>query len=187
MSAVTTSNTISIREVRTALFVDEFESINISSSNDDSSRIVESVKSSFESNVESSTSLPIKTEFIIDVKIWTIKVQTVQQRIKKLSKINSLFIKNTLVQNARNKINTFSALTDSDAKVNIINRVTARKMSLSILNINIGLSAIHDKAVKIYGMHYIEFQQEDEQGRVRYFQNIFLAANIDTRMILDMS
>ena len=103
-----------------------------------------------------------------------------QQRIKKLSKINSLFIKNTLVQNARDKINTFSALADSDTKVNIINRVTARKMSLSMLNINIELSAIHDKAVKIYEMHYIEFQQENEQGRVRYFQNIFLAANIDT-------
>ena len=187
MGAVTTSNTMSVRGVRTAPSVDEFESINISSSNDDSSRTVESVKSSFESNVESSTSLPIKAEPIIDARIWAAKVQTVQQRIKKLSKMNSLFIKNTLIQNARDKINTFSALTNSDAEVNIINRVTAKKMGLSILNINIGLSAIHDKAVKIYGMHYIEFQQEDEQGRVRYFQNTFLAADIDTRMILDMS
>ena len=101
--------------------------------------------------------------------------------------MNSLFIKNTLVQNARNKINTFSALTDSGAEVNIINRVAIRKMGLSVLNINIGLSAIHGKAVKIYGIHYIEFQQENEQGRVRYFQNIFLAADIDTRIILDMS
>ena len=76
--------------------------------------------------------------------------------------MNSLFIKNTLVQNARGKINTFSALADSDAEVNIINRVTIRKMSLSMFNINIELSAIHGKAVKIYEMHYIEFQQEDE-------------------------
>ena len=83
--------------------------------------------------------------------------------------MNSLFIKNTLIQNARDKINTFSALTDSDAEVNVINRVTARKMSLPILNINIELSAIHGKAVKIYEMHYIEFQQKDEQDRVRYF------------------
>ena len=92
-----------------------------------------------------------------------------QQRIKKLSKINSLFIKNTLVQNARNKINTFSALTDSDTKVNIINRIIARKIDLSILNINIELSAIHDKIVKIYEIHYIEFQQKNEQDQVRYF------------------
>ena len=110
-----------------------------------------------------------------------------QQRIKELLKINSLFIKNILMQNVRGKINTFSALTDSDAEVNIINRVTARKMGLSILNTNIGLSAIHDKTVKIYEMHYIEFQQKDEQGRVRYFQDTFLAADIDTRIILDMS
>ena len=100
--------------------------------------------------------------------------------------MNSLFIKNTLIQNARDKINTFSALADSDAEVNIINRVAARKMGLPMLNTNIGLSAIHGKAVKIYGMHYIEFQQENEQGRIRYFQDIFLAANIDTRMILDI-
>ena len=166
---MTTSNTISVRGVRTAFSVDEFELINISSSNDDSSRTVESVKSSFESNVESSTSLPIKTELIIDVRVWAIKVQTVQQRIKELLRINSLFIKNTLIQNARGKINTFSALTDSNAEVNIINRVTARKMGLSVLNINIELSAIHDKTVKIYEMHYIEFQQKNEQGRVRYF------------------
>ena len=83
--------------------------------------------------------------------------------------MNSLFIKNILVQNARDKINTFSVLADSDAEVNIINRVTARKMGLSILNINIELSAIHGKTVKIYEMHYIEFQQKNEQGRVRYF------------------
>ena len=187
VSAVTTSNTMSVREVRTAPSVDEFEPMNISSSNDDSSRTVESVKSSFESNVESSTSLSIKTELIVDVRVWAVKVQTVQQRIKKLSKMNSLFIKNTLVQNARGKTNTFSALTNSDAEVNIINRVTTRKMGLSVLNTNIGLSAIHDKAVKTYEIHYIEFQQENEQGRVRYFQNTFLATNIDTRIILDMS
>ena len=80
-----------------------------------------------------------------------------QQRIKKLLKMNSLFIKNILVQNARSKINTFSALTNSDAEVNIINRVTVRKIDLSMLNINIRLSAIHDKVVKIYKIHYIEF------------------------------
>ena len=169
MDVVTTSNTISVRGVRIAFFVDEFELMNISSGNDGSSRTVESVKLSFESDVESSTSLPIKAEFIVNARVWAIKVQAVQQRIKELSKINSLFIKNTLVQNARNKINTFSALADSDAEVNIINRVAARKMGLSVLNINIRLSAIYGKAVKTYEMYYIEFQQEDEQGRVRYF------------------
>ena len=61
------------------------------------------------------------------------------------------------MQNARDKTNTFSALTDSGAEVNIINRVTIRKISLSMLNINIKLSAIHDKVVKIYEIYYIEF------------------------------
>ena len=61
------------------------------------------------------------------------------------------------MQNARDKTNTFSALIDSGAEVNIINRITARKINLSMLNINIGLSAIYDKIVKIYEMHYIEF------------------------------
>ncbi len=186
MGAVTTPNTVSVRGVRTAPSVDESEPMDISSGNDGSSRTVESVKSSSESDVESSTSLPIKAEPIVDARVWAAKVQAVQQRIKELSKMDSLFIKNTLVQNARGKTNTFSALADSGAEVNIINRVTARKMGLPVLNTNIGLSAIHGKAVKTYGMHYIEFQQEDEQGRVRYFQDTFLAADIDTRMILGM-
>ena len=59
-------------------------------------------------------------------------------------------------------------------------------MRLPLLNTNIELSAIHGEAVKTYGMHYIEFQQEDNQGHVRYFQDTFLAADISTRMILGM-
>ena len=69
VGAVTTSNTVSVRGVRIALFVDEFELMNISSGNDGSSRIVELVKSSFESNVESSISLSIKVELIVNVRI----------------------------------------------------------------------------------------------------------------------
>ena len=100
--------------------------------------------------------------------------------------MNSLFIKNTQVLNAKGKSKIFSALADSDAEIDIINRTTAKRMRLFLLNTNIGLSAIHGEAVKTYGMHYIEFQQEDNQGRVRYFQDTFLAADISTRMILDM-
>ena len=101
--------------------------------------------------------------------------------------MNSLFIKNTQVLNAKGKSKTFSALADSDAEINIIHRTTAKRMGLPLLNTNIGLSAIHGEAVEIYGMHYIEFQQDDNQGHVRYFQDTFLAADISTRMILDMS
>ena len=70
------------------------------------------------------------------------------------------------------KSKTFSALADSGAEMNIINRATVKRMGLPLLN--------------IYGMHYIEFQQEDEQGHVRYFQDTFLAADISTRVIRDM-
>ena len=80
------------------------------------------------------------------------------QRIKELSKINSLFINNILVLNVKNKIKIFSALADSDAKVNIINRAIARRIGLPILNMNIRLNTIYDETVKIYEMHYIEFQ-----------------------------
>ena len=64
--------------------------------------------------------------------------------------------------NARGKSDIFSALANSDAKVNIINRTTAKKIELLILNINIELSAIHDKIVKIYEIYYIEFEQKNE-------------------------
>ena len=71
--------------------------------------------------------------------------------------MNSLFINNTLVLNVKNKTKIFSALTNNDAEVNIINRAIARRMSLSMLNMNIELSAIYNEIVKIYKMHYIEF------------------------------
>lgn len=94
----------------------------------------------------------------VDARVWAAKVQAVQQRIKELSRMDSLFIKNTRVLNAKDKRTVFSALADSGAEVNIINRKAARKMDLPVLNTNIGLSAIHGEAVKTYGMHYVEFQ-----------------------------
>ncbi len=167
----------------TTQFVDESEPMDISSNEASLTRIFES---NSESDVESNPPPAVKAEPIVDVRVWAAKVHAVTQRIKELSKMDSIFIKNTLVLNARGKTKSFSALADSGAEVNIINRVTAQKMGLPILNTNIGLSAIHGEAVKTYGMHYIEFQQEDQQGRVRYFQDTFLAADINTRMILGM-
>ncbi len=41
--------------------------------------------------------------------------------------MNSLFIKNTLVQNVRGKINTFRVLIDSGAEVNIINYIIIKR------------------------------------------------------------
>ncbi len=76
--------------------------------------------------------------------------------------MDSLFISNILVLDAKNKTKIFNALTDSDVKVNIINRVIARRMGLSILNTNIGLSVIYNETVKIYKIYYIEFQQKDK-------------------------
>ncbi len=115
-------------------------------------------ESNFESNVKSNSSPAIKVEPIVDIRMWAIKVHAVTQRIKELSKMDNIFIKNTLVLNVRDKIKFFSALTDSDTEVNIINRIIAQKMNLSILNINIELNTIYSEAVKIYKMHYIEFQ-----------------------------
>lgn len=70
--------------------------------------------------------------------------------------------------------------------MNPTTRTTAKKVSLSVLNPNIGLSAIHGEAVKTCGMHYIESQQEDEHGQVRCFQDTLLAPDVDTRMVLGM-
>ena len=69
MGVVTTPNTIPIRGVRIAPSVDKSELIDILSGNNGSSRIVELVKLSSESDIESSTSLPIKVEPIIDVRV----------------------------------------------------------------------------------------------------------------------
>ncbi len=64
--------------------------------------------------------------------------------------------------NAKNKTKIFNALTNNDAEVNIINRAIARRISLSMLNTNIKLSTIYNETIKIYEMHYIEFQQKNE-------------------------
>ena len=95
---------------------------------------------------------------------WEAKFRAVQQRIKELSKMYSLFIQNTQVLNAgQGKSKTFSALADNGAEVNIINRATVKRMRLPLIDTHVELSAIHGEAVKTYGMHYIEFQQEDNQ------------------------
>lgn len=89
--------------------------------------------------------------------------------------------------NVKSKSNVFSALANSDTKINIINRMIVKKIKLSLLNMNVGLSAIYGDAIKIYEIYYIEFQQKDKKDHVRYFQDIFLIANINTRIILDIS
>lgn len=168
-----TPTTVLIRGVATTTPPPDGDLTDISSDGDDSP-------------TANSSPTPIAQDLSIEARVWAAKVDAVQQRIKELSRIDSIYIKNTQVLNAKGKSNAFSALADSGAEVNIINRVTAKKMGLPLLNTNVGLSAIHGDAVKTYGMHYIEFQQEDEKGHVRYFQDTFLAADIDTRMILGM-
>ncbi|KAK3174530.1 hypothetical protein OEA41_001776 [Lepraria neglecta] len=165
--------------------VDESELIDILSGNASPSQNIESntelnIESNTESNVESNTPPATKVEPVVNARVWAAKVHAVTQRIKELSKMDSIFISNTLVLNTKGKTKTFSILADSSAKVNIINRISAQKMGLPVLNTNIRLSTIYREAVKTYGIYYIEFQQEDEQGRVRYFQDTFLAADIDT-------
>ena len=116
------------------------------------------IKLDTKSNVESDTPLATKVESIINIRVQAVKVHDITQRIKELLKIDSIFISNTLVLNIKGKTKTFSILVDSSTKVNIINRISAQKIGLLVLNTNIRLSIIYREVVKTYRIYYIEFQ-----------------------------
>lgn len=78
------------------------------------------------------------------------------------------------------------ALINSSSKVNTMTPSYALKLGLKICQINVRAQKINDSTVKIFGMVLVSFQVEDKLQRARFFQEMFLLANISIEVVLGM-
>ena len=78
------------------------------------------------------------------------------------------------------------ALLNSSSKVHIMNPVFVQKLGFHIQKTNIGAQIIDGSALETFGMVITDFQVEDKGGKPRFFQEIFLVADTQFEMILEM-
>ena len=79
-----------------------------------------------------------------------------------------------------------SALLDSDNKVNAIYPAFVKKLGLAVQTTNVGAQKIDGTTLETYGMVVIAFSVTDQANRVRFFEEIFLVANVSPDVVLDM-
>ena len=62
----------------------------------------------------------------------------------------------------------------------------AAKLGLQVRKADIGAQKIDGSTLETFGMVLADFQVEDKLGRVRFFQETFLLANISAEVVLGM-
>ena len=82
--------------------------------------------------------------------------------------------------------NGTQALLDSGSEVNAMNPAYASKLGLRAQRNNIGAQKIDSSTFETFGMVLASFQVEDKLGRLRFFQETFLLADISTGVVLGM-
>ena len=78
------------------------------------------------------------------------------------------------------------ALLDSGSKVNAMSPADAKRLDLKTQKTNVGDQTIDSSTLETFGMVIADFQVEDEGGRPRFFQEIFLVADTKFEVILEM-
>ena len=78
------------------------------------------------------------------------------------------------------------ALIDSDSEVNAITPAYALKLGLQVHHTNIKAQKIDGSTLKTFGMVLASFQMEDKLGRIWFFQEMFLLADITAEVVLNM-
>ena len=79
------------------------------------------------------------------------------------------------------------ALVDLGSKVNAMTPAYAAKLGLQVRKADIGAQKIDGSTLETFGMVLADFQVEDKLGRVRFFQETFLLADISAEVVLDLS
>ena len=79
------------------------------------------------------------------------------------------------------------ALIDSGSKVNAMTLGYASKLGLKICLTNVGAQKIDGSTLKMFGMVLASFQVENTLGRVRFFQETFLLADLSIEVVLRMA
>ena len=78
------------------------------------------------------------------------------------------------------------ALIDSSSEMSAMSPAYTLKLSLKVHHIDIGAQKIDGSTLKTFGMVLASFQVEDKLGRIRFFQETFLLANISAKVVLGM-
>ena len=79
-----------------------------------------------------------------------------------------------------------SALLDLGSDVNAIHLAFIEKLGLVVRTINVGAQKIDGTTLETYGMVVAAFSVTDQADRVRFFEEIFLVANVSPDMVLGM-
>ena len=82
--------------------------------------------------------------------------------------------------------NGTQALLNNGSKVNIMNSAYISRLGLRVYRTNIGAQIIDSSTLETFGIVLASFQVEDKLRRIRFFQEIFLLADISTERVLDM-
>ena len=78
------------------------------------------------------------------------------------------------------------ALLDSGSEVNAMHPAYAAKLGLRVRETDVGAQKIDGSHLDTFGMVIAGFSVEDKLGKVRFFQETFLLANISLEVVLGM-
>ena len=78
------------------------------------------------------------------------------------------------------------ALLDLDSEVNAMYLAFAERLGLVVQTTNVGAQKIDGTILETYGMVVAAFSITDQADRVRFFEEIFLVANISPDVVLGM-
>ena len=89
------------------------------------------------------------------------------------------------VQFRKNK-NNIQALIDSGSEVNAMNPAYTKKLGLRVRQTNVGAQKINGSHLNTFEMVIVGFSLQDKLGKIRFFQETFLVADITMEVILGM-
>ena len=89
-------------------------------------------------------------------------------------------------KNDENKDKNVKALIDSSSKINTMHSTYATRLGLCTRKIDVGIQKINGSYLDSFGIVIADCSVKDKLRRVRFFQEIFLLANISLEMVLRM-
>ena len=79
-----------------------------------------------------------------------------------------------------------SALLDSGSEVNAMHPAFVERLGLVVQTTNVGAQKIDSTTLEIYRMLVAAFSVTDQADRIRFFEEIFLIANVSPDVVLGM-
>ena len=79
-----------------------------------------------------------------------------------------------------------SVLSDSSSEVNAIYPAFAKKLGLVVQTTNVGTQKIDDTTLETYWIMVTAFLVTDQANRIKFFEKIFLVANVSPEMVHGM-